>query len=91
MGPHVHFELLWNGQNCDPAALFRPAALRKNGSPFQPLQSAWKQPHKKPKLLRCGPRKHHPDYAKKGAPPALDVDGDDDEIEHTRSAEGSAP
>jgi murein DD-endopeptidase MepM/ murein hydrolase activator NlpD len=78
MGPHVHFELLWNGQNCDAAPLFRPAALRKNGSAFQPQQSAWKQPHKKPKLLRCGVRKHHPDYAPNGAPAQVDVDADDD-------------
>lgn len=91
MGPHVHFELLWNGQDCDPAALFRPAALRKNGSAFQPLQSAWKQPHKKPKQLRCGVRKHHPDYVKKGSPAGLDVDGDDEEMERARGAEGSAP
>jgi len=88
MGPHVHFELLWSGQNCDPAPLFRPTALRKNGAAFFPTQSAWKQPHKKPKALRCGVRKHHPDYVRKGAAQEADVDADPDD---GVGAEGTAP
>jgi murein DD-endopeptidase MepM/ murein hydrolase activator NlpD len=64
-GPHVHFELLSGGQQCDPTPLFRPAAQRKNGSIFGGVQAAWKQPHKKPKVVRCGVRKHHPDYVPK--------------------------
>lgn len=78
-GPHVHFELLWNGQNCDPMPLFRPAALRRDGSPAGSSQSAWKVPHKKPKSVRCGPRKHHPDYVRKGS--ATDVDDDNERDE----------
>lgn len=62
-GPHVHFELLWNGQNCDPMPLFRPVLGARDGG--QPeLRSVWKQPHRKPKTIRCGARKHHPDYRK---------------------------
>ncbi|MBK8592341.1 MAG: M23 family metallopeptidase, partial [Sandaracinaceae bacterium] len=30
-GPHVHFEFMYAGQNCDPAELFRPG-LRYSGS-----------------------------------------------------------
>lgn len=91
MGPHVHFELLWNGQNCDPAPLFRPAGLRKNGAPFAPVQSAWKQPHKKPKALRCGVRKHHPDYVRKPGAQEPDVDADEDGTALPLGGEGPKP
>lgn len=75
-GPHVHFELLFQGKNCDPMPLFRPAATRKNGAPAAPALSSWKQAHKRPKSIRCAPRKHHPDYVKR---PELFQDDDDDE------------
>lgn len=74
MGPHLHTELLWNGLNCDPMPLFRPMAKHKNGEPAVARLSLWKDPHKKPKSIRCAPRKHHPDYAKA----ANDVDDDDE-------------
>jgi murein DD-endopeptidase MepM/ murein hydrolase activator NlpD len=64
MGPHLHTELLWNGLNCDPMPLFRPMARHKNGEPAVARLSLWKDPHKKPKSVRCAPRKHHPDYVK---------------------------
>lgn len=75
-GPHVHFELLFQGKNCDPMPLFRPAATRKNGAPAAPALSSWKQANKRPKSIRCAPRKHHPDYVKR---PELFQDDDDDE------------
>jgi murein DD-endopeptidase MepM/ murein hydrolase activator NlpD len=86
-GPHVHFELLYAGQNCDPAPLFRPAAQRKNGALFATIPSAWKQPHKKPKTLRCAARKHHPDYVRRSGR-ALDDEADDGD--DTEGDEGSA-
>lgn len=63
-GPHLHTELLWNGLNCDPMALFRPLPRHKNGEPAVERLGLWKDPHKKPKSMRCAPRKHHPDYVK---------------------------
>jgi murein DD-endopeptidase MepM/ murein hydrolase activator NlpD len=73
-GPHLHTELLWNGLNCDPMPLFRPQARHKNGEPAVERLGLWKEPHKKPKSIRCAARKHHPDYVKE-----LPVHDDDDE------------
>lgn len=73
MGPHLHIELLWNGLNCDPMPLFRPIAKLRSGAPAVERLSLWKEPHKKPKSIRCAPRKHHPDYLKT----AGDVDDDE--------------
>jgi murein DD-endopeptidase MepM/ murein hydrolase activator NlpD len=64
-GPHVHFELLFDGKNCDPMPLFRPAARRRDGQPASSVLSIWKQANKRPKSVRCNPRKHHPDYVDK--------------------------
>jgi murein DD-endopeptidase MepM/ murein hydrolase activator NlpD len=64
-GPHVHFELLFNGQNCDPGPLFRPAVHRKNGNVVPIARSVWKHPKRRPKAVRCYPRKHHPDRDRK--------------------------
>lgn len=80
-GPHVHFELLFQGKNCDPMPLFRPAATRKSGEPAAPALSSWKHANKRPKAIRCGPRKHHPDYVKgqpAGAAPAEPFFDDDE-------------
>jgi murein DD-endopeptidase MepM/ murein hydrolase activator NlpD len=76
-GPHVHFELLFNGMNCDPMPLFRPAARRRNGEPATTVLSVWKQANKRPKSVQCHPRKHHPDYVDKARPP--DESGEDDD------------
>ncbi len=73
MGPHLHTELLWNGLNCDPMSLFRPLARHKNGEPAVERLGLWKEPHKKPKSIRCAARKHHPDYVKE-----VRADDDDD-------------
>jgi len=73
-GPHVHFELLFQGKNCDPMPLFRPAAKRKDGAPAAPGLSNWKQANKRPKSIRCAPRKHHPDYVKRPGVPGTVLD-----------------
>jgi murein DD-endopeptidase MepM/ murein hydrolase activator NlpD len=82
-GPHVHFELLFNGENCDPMPLFRPAARRRNGELASDVMSLWKQANKRPKSVRCNPRKHHPDYVDKARPG--EEEGDDEEDEGAAS------
>jgi murein DD-endopeptidase MepM/ murein hydrolase activator NlpD len=75
-GPHVHFELLFAGKNCDPMPIFRPAPKRKSGQSAVSAQSVWKDANKRPKTIKCAPRKHHPDYVNR---PEVGEDGDDDE------------
>ncbi|MBN1653283.1 MAG: LysM peptidoglycan-binding domain-containing protein [Deltaproteobacteria bacterium] len=59
-GPHVHFEFIYDGKNCDPAALFRPGVRHRSGklSPIDPL--VWLKPKNKPREIRCAPRRRHP-------------------------------
>jgi murein DD-endopeptidase MepM/ murein hydrolase activator NlpD len=59
-GPHLHFEFIYNGKNCDPAALFRPGVRHRNGrlSPIEPAK--WLTPKAKPRAVRCAPRRRHP-------------------------------
>jgi murein DD-endopeptidase MepM/ murein hydrolase activator NlpD len=59
-GPHVHFELIHKGKNCDPALLFRPGIRHRNGkiSPLKYLK--WTNPSKPPAGIRCAPRRRHP-------------------------------
>lgn len=67
-GPHLHFELLWNGQNCDPGPLFRPTVRHRNGKPAHIAKLTWTRAAKKPRAIACYPRKHHPDRAAKPEP-----------------------
>lgn len=59
-GPHVHFELIYDGKNCDPAVLFRPGIRHRNGN-LTPLTPAeWVRPDARPERVRCYPRRRHP-------------------------------
>ena len=59
-GPHVHFELMHNGKNCDPAPLFRPGVRHRNGK-ISPLKYVkWTKPTKIPAGIKCAPRRRHP-------------------------------
>ena len=62
-GPHVHFEFLHGGQNCDPASLFRPGVRRKDGATMPIPRVQWSNPKRRPKAIACHPRKHHPGRA----------------------------
>ena len=59
-GPHVHFELIYDGQNCDPAPLFRPGIRHRDGH-LSPLATVdWRRPGDRPDAVRCGRRRRHP-------------------------------
>jgi murein DD-endopeptidase MepM/ murein hydrolase activator NlpD len=72
-GPHVHFELLYGGQNCDPGPLFRPAVRSPRNVLVGYPAALWRKPGKRPKSVHCAPRKHHPDYVR-GKPHEPDED-----------------
>lgn len=59
-GPHVHFEFIYNGRNCDPAVLFRPGIRHRDGR-LSPLPRArWLGREDTPERVRCYPRRRHP-------------------------------
>ena len=60
-GPHVHFELVYQGRNCDPEPLFR--ASLEGQSPREPAprqQATWLADAPKPRAIRCAVRRAHP-------------------------------
>jgi murein DD-endopeptidase MepM/ murein hydrolase activator NlpD len=58
-GPHVHFELMHGGRNCDPAHLFRPGVRhRSRVARIAPL--TWTRPDARPDAIKCLPRRRHP-------------------------------
>jgi murein DD-endopeptidase MepM/ murein hydrolase activator NlpD len=59
-GPHVHYEFVHNGQNCNPEPLFRPGMKQHNGEVVDVAKLEWTDA-KPPEGLKCTPRpKHHP-------------------------------
>jgi len=59
-GPHVHFELIHELTNCDPAPLFRPGVRRHDGTQMEIPQLTWSGDGP-PEGLRCERRPaHHP-------------------------------
>lgn len=75
-GPHVHFEFLHGGQNCDPAGLFRPGVRRRDGSTMSIPRTTWARSKRRPKAIACHPRKHHPGHVKQPTPESAAVDED---------------
>jgi murein DD-endopeptidase MepM/ murein hydrolase activator NlpD len=59
-GPHVHFEFIFDGRNCDPSQLFRPGIRHRNGrmTPIDPL--SWARRDRRPREIDCAPRRRHP-------------------------------
>lgn len=58
-GPHVHFELMFGGNNCDPAPLFRPGVRhRSRYARIEPID--WHEPNAKPASIQCDRRRRHP-------------------------------
>lgn len=60
-GPHVHFEFLHGGKNCDPLPLFRPIVRSHPGHLNEVQQLTWLPKQERPKGVRCDPRRQHPD------------------------------
>lgn len=58
-GPHVHFELMVDGRNCDPAALFRPGVPHRDGRQAEIRKQRWEDDDKRPPV-RCERRRRHP-------------------------------
>jgi murein DD-endopeptidase MepM/ murein hydrolase activator NlpD len=85
-GPHVHFEFIHAGQNCDPLALFRPGVRHRPGhlSAIEPL--TWRSDEAPPRGVRCAPRRKHPrsrwddhgEHASAGSGRSRDGDGGED-------------
>jgi murein DD-endopeptidase MepM/ murein hydrolase activator NlpD len=59
-GPHVHFELIYDGKNCDPAPLFRPGVRHRSGKYSSLPYTTWKVPGQKPRQIQCAKRQKHP-------------------------------
>ncbi len=59
MGPHVHFELIHDGRNCDPLALFRPSAQDDARTP-NITPAVWQLGQERPRAVRCQHRIAHP-------------------------------
>ncbi len=58
-GPHVHFELIHDGRNCDPATLFRPGVRHASRLADIPRE-VWRRPDAKPENVTCDRRRRHP-------------------------------
>ena len=59
-GPHVHFELMFDGQNCDPARLFRPGIRHRDGHLTELTRVDWRRPGERPDEIECHRRRRHP-------------------------------
>ncbi|HEX2677758.1 MAG TPA: LysM peptidoglycan-binding domain-containing M23 family metallopeptidase, partial [Polyangiales bacterium] len=60
LGPHVHFEVIFDGKNCDPAPLFRPGVRHLNGKLAKLQKVMWRMPGKRPAIIQCARRQKHP-------------------------------
>ena len=58
-GPHVHFEFIYDGRNCDPATLFRPGVQHESRLARIPRES-WTNPDERPEHVQCARRRRHP-------------------------------
>lgn len=75
-GPHVHFELALDGENCDPAPLFRPIPERRTG-PIEGLEELeWEAGAEIP--VACAPRRNHP-HSQRRAPAVVDSHSEEEE------------
>jgi murein DD-endopeptidase MepM/ murein hydrolase activator NlpD len=60
MGPHVHFELIFQGKNCDPAPLFKGGVRYRKNKVIRGSQVTWRDPKRRPPVVACAKRQKHP-------------------------------
>ncbi len=76
MGPHVHFELVHGGRNCDPMPLIAPGpgSYRNFTAELAPMR--WLPTTPWPSAIRCHARMPHPEHVEEGVF-EVDAQGDD--------------
>jgi Peptidase family M23 len=62
MGPHVHFEFMYNGRNCDPMPLIAPGPASYRNFELTGPAMLWYTGAPKPDGLRCKKRMPHPQH-----------------------------
>ena len=77
-GPHVHFELLYDGENCDPAPLFRPFVPHRSGKAADLPRATWSSAKQRPRAVVCHARKHHPGHSGEASEEASDDEPEDE-------------
>jgi murein DD-endopeptidase MepM/ murein hydrolase activator NlpD len=60
MGPHVHFELIYQGRNCDPLPFVRASDVGHLSAATPTRSVAWIPSEPKPSSVRCKRRMMHP-------------------------------
>lgn len=61
-GPHVHFELMYRGRNCDPMPLFQSYRHGTDSRLVQGPSVLWTDANERPRGVRCDARRKHPTY-----------------------------
>jgi murein DD-endopeptidase MepM/ murein hydrolase activator NlpD len=62
MGPHVHFELIYQGRNCDPLPFVRQDEVGHLSAATPTRSVAWIPSQPKPDAVRCKRRMMHPQH-----------------------------
>ena len=68
MGPHVHFELVHEGLNCDPMPLIAPGPGSYRNFSLGGAPVRWQPGSPRPSAIRCHTRIPHPEHEDEGAP-----------------------
>jgi murein DD-endopeptidase MepM/ murein hydrolase activator NlpD len=62
MGPHVHFELIYQGRNCDPLPFVQSSEVAHLSAATPTPKVAWNPAEPKPSVVRCKRRMQHPQH-----------------------------